>query len=347
MRTKKVLAAVLAGVMSMVLLAGCGEKTKNTASNANNGGAEASKTEEYPKGNLDFVAPGGAGGGWDMTIRTTAKVLKDTGLVSASMPVTNSPGGGGAVFLSELQTKSGEDDTVVVYSSPLLLVNLNGSSEYSYQDTTPLARLITDYGAFVVAKDSKYTSIKEVMDALKEDPKSVKIGGASSVGSMDHIQFLLMAKAAGVKDIKDIDYVSFQDGTANAQVLGGHVDLLTTGLGDVSALLESGNLKCLATTASERVGEGVLAEIPTCKEEGIDATFENWRGLFGPKDMPEYAVKYWEETLGKMVKTDEWLKASAQNGWSQCYLNSADFTKFLEETNESYKSVLEEIGMFK
>jgi putative tricarboxylic transport membrane protein len=343
MKTKKILATVLAGVMSIALLAGCGNKTENTTSNATNSGTETEV--EYPTGKLDFVAPGGAGGGWDMTIRTTAKVLKDTGLVTEAMPVTNASGGGGAVFLADLQTKIGQDDTIVVYSSPLLLINLNGTSEFGYQDTTPLARLITDYGAFVVSKDSKYTSITEIMDALKADPKSVKVGGASAAGSMDHITFLLMAKAAGVENLKEIDYVSFEDGTATAQILGGHVDLLSTGLGDVSALLESGNLKCLATTASERVGEGYMAEIPTCKEEGIDATFENWRGLFGPKDMPEYAVKYWEETLGKMVETDEWLEASAQNGWAQCYLNSADFTSFLDEKSEEFKGILEEIGM--
>ena len=66
---------------------------------------------------------------------------------------------------------------ISVYSPPILLIELNGSSEFGYKDTTPLARLITDYGAFAVPKDSKYQTITEVMDALKADPKSVKIGG--------------------------------------------------------------------------------------------------------------------------------------------------------------------------
>lgn len=340
---KRLFATVLAGVMALSLLAGCGEESTKTVKDT--GKAVEAAGDNYPEGNLDFVAPGGAGGGWDMTIRTTAKVLNDTGLVTNPMPVTNNPGGGGAVNLAHMQTKVGADDMVVVYSSPLLLVNLNGSSEYSYKDTTPLARLITDYGAFVVSKDSEYTSITEIMDMLKADPKSVKIGGNSSVGSMDHIQFLLIAKAAGVENLAEIDYISFQDGTANAQILGGHVDLLTTGLGDVSALLESGELKCLAMTGEERVAAEGLSDIPTCKEVGIDATFENWRGLFGAKDMPDYAVKYWEETLGAMVETDEWLEASAQNGWSQCYLDAEGFSAFLDETNENYKSILSEIGM--
>lgn len=299
--------------------------------------------QDYPPKTLSFVAPSGAGGGWDLTIRTVAKTLKDTGLVKANMPITNRPGGGGAVNLAYMQTQTGSDKLISVYSPPILLTHLTGSSKYSYQDTTPLARLITDYGAFVVSKDSKYTSIGEVMEALKNDPKSVKIGGTSAAGSMDHIQFLLIAKAAGVPNLNKIDYISFQDGGAVAQVLGGHVDLISTGLGDVAQLVESGNLRALAQTASKRVGEGEVAKIPTVKEQGIDATFENWRGLFAPKDMPDYAVTYWNTTLKQMVETPEWVEARKRNGWDAAYQNGEDFTKFLAQTNEQYKEILAEI----
>lgn len=299
--------------------------------------------KDYPPKTMSFIAPAGAGGGWDLTIRTVAKTLKDTNLTEANMPITNRPGGGGAVNLAYMQTQVGKDNLISVYSPPILLTNLTGASKYSYHDTTPLARLITDYAAFVVSKDSKYTSINQVMDALKKDPKSVKIGGTSSAGSMDHIQFLMIAKAAGVPKLNQIDYISFQDGGAVAQVLGGHVDLISTGLGDVVQLVESGNLRALAQTAEKRIGEGAIAEIPTVKEEGIDATFENWRGLFGPKDMPDYAVQYWGETLQKMVDTPEWAEARKRNGWDAAYQNGEDFTKFLAKTNQQYKEILDEI----
>ncbi|MFZ5969640.1 MAG: tripartite tricarboxylate transporter substrate binding protein [Bacillota bacterium] len=338
---KKVL--LLAVSMMLVLslaLTGCGQKP------ATEGGAtEEAKAPDYPKRPMEFIAPGGAGGGWDLTIRTVAKTLGDAKLVSVPMPVTNKPGGGGGVTLAYLEEKKGSDSIVSVYSPPLLLINLNGSTPLSYKNTTPLARLITDYGAFAVAKDSKYKTINEVMDALKADPKSVKIGGNSAAGSMDHIQFLLIAKAAGVEKINEIDYIAFQDGSGAAQVMGGHIDLLSTGMGDVRSLAESGEMRILASTASERVGTGVLAEVPTVKEQGIDATFENWRGLFAAPDMPDYAVKYWQDTLAKMVETPEWKKALETNGWDDAYMNGDDFEKFLEETNESYKAILSEIGM--
>ena len=309
--------------------------------------SSTSSSSDYPKKAMEFIAPGGAGGGWDLTIRTVAKVLEDNKLISVPTPVSNKPGGGGGVGLAYLQEKKGNDQIISVYSPPLLLINLTGATEFSYQDTTPIARLITDYGAFAVSKNSPYKSLTDVMEALKKDPKSVKIGGNSSAGSMDHIQFLIIAKAAGVENLKEIDYVSFQDNSGAAQVMGGHLDLLTTGLGEVSALAESGELKVLATTAETRVGKGVIAEIPTAMEQGIDASFKNWRGLFGPPEMPDYAVKYWEDVLAKMVETDDWKTASENNGWDLNYANSAEFKTFLEEQNENYKEILAEIGMLK
>jgi putative tricarboxylic transport membrane protein len=63
--------------------------------------------------------------------------------------------------------------------------------------------------------------------------------------------------------------------------------------------------------------------------------------------MPEYAVKYWRETLAKMVKTPEWEAAKKTNGWDDAYLDAPDFAKFLVQVNEDYKIVLSEIGMLK
>jgi putative tricarboxylic transport membrane protein len=307
-------------------------------------GGSAAATVNYPKGNMDFVAPAGAGGGWDLTIRTVANVLADTKLVTVPMPVRNAPGAGGAVHLGTLQTKKNDDRTITVYSPPLIFFNLNGTSPYGFRNTTPLARLIADYAAFVVKADSPYKTINDVMDALKKDPKSVKIGGTSAAGSMDHVQFLIVAAAAGVKNLDKIDYIAF-DSDGATQVLGGHIDLFSTSLADVMGLVDSGDLKALAQTSDHRIGTGAQAEIPTCKEMGIDVTFQNWRGLFGAPNMPEYAQTYWRETLAKMVQTPEWKEVLKKYGWDNVYLDAPDFNKFLVETEASYKQILTEIGM--
>jgi len=302
-------------------------------------------TNDYPKKSIELLAPAGSGSGYDLTIRSVAQCLLDTKLVSVPLPVTNMPGGGGIAALSYLDEKKGVNDVLSVYSPPLCLINLNGSTELNYRDnTTPVAKLITAYGLFAVNKDSPYTTINEVMDALKEDPHAVIIGGISAPGSMDHIQFLKMAHKAGVANLRDIEYVGFQDGTAAAQLMGGHVDLISTGISDSIGLVESGDIRALATTAAGRVGSGIVEEIPTCMEQGIDATFYNWRGIFGPKDMPEYAVRYWEDILGQMAQTEQWKNICMKYGWEMTFSAQDDFVGFLDEVNEEYAALLEEIG---
>jgi len=302
--------------------------------------------ETYPAKPLNFIAPGGPGGGWDTTIRVVAQVLKETGLVTQPIVVTNMPGGGGGVGLAHMQTKKGDPYTIIVFSPPLLLINLTGQTQYSFKDLTPLAMLIHDYGAFAVSKKSKYNSITEVMEALKKDPKSVRVGGISAFGSMDHIQFLIAARAAGVTNLKDITYVSFQEGEHLAALLGGHIDVLSTGLAEVTTALQTGTIKVLAITSPQRVS-GALATVPTLKEEGIDAEFVNWRGLFGPPEMPEYAVEYWINTLSKMVQTIEWERIVAKYNWTKAFMPGKEFMNYLEKVNEDYKVVLKELGLYK
>jgi len=301
----------------------------------------------YPSRTIECYAPGGAGGGWDLTMRTVAKTLTDTKLVKVAMPVENKPGGGGAVFLTSLQSMKKKDNILTVYSPPLLLINLNGTTPFSYKNTTPLARLITDYGAFVVRKDSKYTTITQLIDDLRKNPASVKFGGNSAAGSMDHIQFLVVAKAAGLTNLKNIQFISFQDNAGAAQLLGGHIDMLSTGLGDVRGLIESGDLRVLASTAPVRPASGIGKDVPTVREQGIPADFSNWRGIFGPPEMPDYAVTFWRDAFAKMVKTPEWKKACETNGWVESYADQADFLRFLDEQNTISRAILSELGMAK
>lgn len=302
---------------------------------------------DYPSGPIEMIAPSGAGGGWDTTIRSAAKVLDDEGLIDVPLPVQNLSGAGGGVALAEMQNREGGDKTLIVYSPPLLLINLTGQSQYSYQDLTPVANLIQDYGAFAVAKNSEYESITEVMEVLKEDPTAITIGGASSPGSMDHIQFLIAAREAGVTDLKKINYVSFQGGQALSNLLGGHIDMVSTGLAEIAGLVESGDVRALAVTSEERIDSEIMKDTPTLIEEGIDTAFINWRGIFGPPNMPEDKVEFWEDKLRKMTETDQWAEIAKRNGWTQKYRDSEEFSSFLEETNEDYKTILDEIGMLR
>lgn len=299
----------------------------------------------YPSKNFECIAPAGPGGGWDTTMRMVAKVLTEQKIITTSMPVVNKPGGGGGVGLTYMQRKKGDPYALIVYSPPLILINLTGQSKLGYRDITPIAMLINDFGAFGVPANSKFTNIKELFEAIKKDPKSVKVGGTSSLGSMDHIQFLHAAKAAGVKDLKGIQYIAFQGGEGLAALMGGHIDMLSTGMTELVGSKESGDIKVLAITAPKKLSSGPLSDVPTLKDYGINAEYTVWRGIFGAPKMPEAERKFMEAALKKMSQTAEWEEICARNSWINAFMGSAEFEAFLTKSNEEAKTLLTEIGM--
>ncbi|WP_286228766.1 Bug family tripartite tricarboxylate transporter substrate binding protein [Neobacillus mesonae] len=314
-------------------------------------GGQAKKEENtgYPKKAITVVAPSGAGGGWDLTARSFTKVLGETKLVSQPLTVENKPGGGGAVFMAEYATQQAANNEMLFVNSPPIIINnlkKEGNSPYGYKNTTPLAQLTKDFGAIVVKADSKYKDLKSVLEDVKKDPSKLTFAGGSAPGSMDHLISILPAYKYGVDPTK-IKYVSYDGGgEAITALLGGNADVIGTDASSVKEFLKAGKIRVLAVTSTERLA-GEFKDVPTAKEQGIDAEFTIWRGVFGPEKMSEEARVYWEKTIDKLVKTDEWKKEVETQGWELEYKNSADFKTFLEEQNQQVRQLLEALGMQK
>lgn len=321
-------AAVL--LASTWLMAGC--KTENVEE----------EIRPYPREAVELVAPAGAGSGYDVTAQMISQCLEAGGLVP--VPVTNCLGGGGRAALEYLEESAGQDDVLCVFSPPLCLIALNGDTPLNYRDnTTPIAKLAVDYGCFAVKSDSPWQDLEQVMDAFRENPEALRVGGTSVEYSLDHIQFLTIARAAGVKRLGEIPYQGFENGGAAAQLMGGRVDLLSAGLSDVVGLMESGDVRILAVTSPQRLEGELVSQIPTCIEQGINGEFSTWRGIFGPRDMPDYAVEYWEQTLSNMAGEREWREICEKYGWTMDFLGHEDFKAFLETVNREYEELMVKI----
>lgn len=333
---KKLSTVALAGSLALSLAACSSEGNESASSN-------------YPEKGITIVAPSGAGGGWDLTARAIAKTMNDTKIIEESIMVENKPGGGGAVYMAEFATKEAANDYVLLVKSPPILINNNkaeGNSPYGYKDTTPLAQLTRDYGAIVVQADSEFKTLKDVLDAIKADPTQVTLAGGSAPGSMDHLVGVLPAFEYGI-DPKSVKYVSYDGGgEAVAALLGNNADVIATDASTIAEYVKSGDVRVLAVSSSERL-EGTLSDVPTFKEEGIDAEFTIWRGLFGPKDMSDDAVKYWSEKLDELVETDEWKAELERNGWQSEYRNADDFTTYLENQEKVIVDLLTALDMQK
>lgn len=302
--------------------------------------------EWTPSKSVEFVAPANPGGGWDTLVRTVSRVIQQEGLADENYAAINVPGGGGAVAWAQIARDSGNPHKLFATSPPIILVPLAGASRYDHTDFTPVARLITDYSIVLVSADSEYETINDLFDALKEDP-SLSVGGGSAPGSMDHISIAGLASAAGL-EASSVNYIPFSGGgDAMTNLMGGHIEAVITGAGEsVGQLGEGSQIRALGVSSPERLGGG-LAEVPTYQEQGVDYTFDIWRGIMGTPDMPEEAVTYYQDLFAEMLETDGWQEARDQLGWIDAYQNSEEFGVFLDEQQAQFSGVLSELGLLR
>jgi putative tricarboxylic transport membrane protein len=163
---------------------------------------------------------------------------------------------------------------------------------------------------------------------------------------MDHIQFVKIAKAAGV-DIKKIKYVSDQDGGALTALLNGSVDVYSAGTAETVEQVKAGKIKVLGITSEERLEGEVLSDFATAKEQGIDETFVNWRGFFGPPNMTEEELAFYEEKFAELNQSAAWDDIRKKYGWNELFMSSEEYKTFLEQEEQEMQLLIDELGLGK
>ena len=308
-------------------------------------GFALAQSQWQPTRPVEYIAPANPGGGWDTLVRTTANVIRAENLANQNFSPINVPGGGGAVAWAQIARDNRNPHKLFATSPPIILVPLMGNSRFNHQDFTPVARLITDYSIVLVRADSPYQTINDLFNAIKQNP-GLSVGGGSATGSMDHIAVAGAAAAAGVP-AASVNYIAFSGGgEAMISLIGNHVEAAVTGAGEASAQLAGGRMRALAVSAPERL-DGPMANVPTYREQGIDYTFDIWRGVMAPKDMPKEAVAYYEDLFARMMETPTWKQSRDQLGWIDAYQNGEEFGKFLDAQLDQFRTVLGDMGLLR
>ncbi|WP_020410096.1 tripartite tricarboxylate transporter substrate binding protein [Hahella ganghwensis] len=291
---------------------------------------------------LHILIPGGAGGGWDGTARGTGEALTKSGMVETVSYENMSGGGGGKAIAHLIETADQQDGTIMVNSTPIVVRSLTKVFPQSFRDLTPIAGIIADYQALIVTNDSRYKTWGDVVADLKKNPRSVKIAGGSSKGSLDHLVPAAAAKAEGI-DPRQIRYIPYDaGGKAMAALLSGETELLSTGLGEALEMARAGQVRILVNTAPARVK--AAPDVPTLKELGNGTVFANWRGYFGAPGLAKDKVNEYAQLLEKVQGTSEWETVRARNGWVNDYKAPQDFYAFLEQQEEDLGALMRELG---
>ena len=293
--------------------------------------------------NLELIAPANPGGGWDQTARAMQAALHQAGLAS-SVQVQNIAGAGGTVGLAQFVTsKKRRGDAILVAGQTLQGAIITNKSPVSLDDITPLARLVGEYEVIFVPAASPIQSMAELVAKLKSDPGSVSWAGGS-IASTDQILAGLIAKSAGIDPAK-VNYIAHSGGgEALSAILGGHVTVGIGGYGEYQSIIADGKVRPLAISSDERL-PGV--DVPTLKEQGIDVSFFNWRGLMAPPGIRDADLKVLADAVARMVESPAWKETVAKRQWTDLYQPAAEFSAFINDDRAKMEAILAELGLVK
>ena len=299
-----------------------------------------------PQRNVEIVVGSAPGGSNDKTARAVEHALMEQKLVPTSVTVVNRPGGGSSIAFNYVSQRPGDPHVLLVGTTALLTNHITGRSKLHHSDFTPIASLFNDYVVFAVNANSSIKDGKDLIARLKKDPQSVTIGFATALGSHNHIAAGLLMKAIGgnAKELKVVAYKGSADAITN--LLGGHIDLVTTAGGNAAPHVAGGRMRVVGVAATQRFGDA-LADAPTWKELGVDLVYGGFRGIVGPKGLTPQQVAYWEGVLRKSTERTEWQADLRKNYWTNVFLPAPAFAKELDSDYASMKSVLVDLGLAK
>lgn len=290
----------------------------------------------YPTKPITLVTHSSVGAGGDIFLRNMAKHLE--GIVPAAIVIENRRGGASATAVSYVAT-SAKDGYILYGATPTMLQTpMLTPTQHSFLDLDPVVNVFFDPMILYVKADSPWQSLTDIVTAATQRPGQIRFGAATP-GSVEHMIAHQIQKVAKIK----VQPVTFEGGgDLLLAVLGGHVDLGVGEFAEVSAQLQSGQVRILNSFTAERLPR---TTIPTAREQGYDIVVEKYRGLLGPKGMDPAAVAYWEDAVKRVLNRPAYRGYYTSVYLLPAYMDHTQFKGYLHKMNQTLRRYLKEIGV--
>jgi putative tricarboxylic transport membrane protein len=140
-------------------------------------------------------------------------------------------------------------------------------------------------------------------------------------------------------------------GEAATQLVGNHTASNVNNPSENLEVWRAGQVRALCVFAKERmqykkkVTESMSwNDIPTCKEEGVDVSYQMLRAMFLPGNVPPDVGAFYVDLFRKLTQTAEYKDYMEKQALKPVFLAGPDMRKFLEEDEALNKSLMTEAG---
>lgn len=302
--------------------------------------ASGSHAQGFPSRPIELVVHTSPGGGTDVIARVVADILTREKLVGQPVNVVNRPGGAGAIAYTYFKGKRGDPHTIMTVASLTLLIQTTRPEMgMGLEHFTPLAFLAQDPQAVMVATDSPFRTLKDLIEAGSREPDS-RVASVSSPGGTARMLLWLLERETGAR----YKVVSFKSGAdAILSVMGGHTHVTTENISEGHSAVTAKKLRVLAVSSVQRLP--VVPDAPTLKELGYDIHVGTGRGFAMPADVPKDAAARMEATLERVYHSAAWKEHAERSMYENIWMGSADYSAHLAQRRALVLEFLQSIGI--
>ncbi len=303
--------------------------------------APAARAAWQPTRPVELVAHNGPGSGPDVFARAIVTTIEQEKLSPVRFQVSNRVGGGGATAMNYVVDKRGDPGVLSVWTSLWISLPLvQAEARSTVADMTPVARLVIEPAMVVVRADSPFTTMKDLIEAARQKPGTIRQSGGSVTARDNIVRQLLMA-ATGTRWA----FISFPAGSERiAALLGGHVELMIAEPTEAGEQIRAGKLRALAQVGEKRLA--AFPDVPTLREAGMAiADVPQARGFVAPPGIPADALAFYEDLFARLAVSPTWRKYVIDNQFEEAHLNASQTGAFFSEYQGRLRTILQEGGV--
>ncbi len=299
--------------------------------------AASSAQGKYPKNVVMLVTHSSPGGGSDVFLRELSPYLAR--LMGVNLVIDNMQGGSGARAMAAVAKAKPDGGSFYATTPTFIYTSLLSRPAASYKDLEPLVNMFFDPEVLYTAADSRFKTLKDVLDAARQGKGK---WGAANPASLERQVMERLKQKAGVTPV----IATFEGGgDMLINVLNHTLDMGVGELQEISAQLDARKLRLLGV-----VGEARLPQFPdvrTVKEQGIDLSVRKFRGLAGPKGTSREVIAAWEAAVPKLLADPKYKALYTKNGLQPGFIPHAEYVKFMSEFGSQTEAFLKESGVIR
>ena len=299
-------------------------------------GLAQAQAGNYPSKPIRMIVPFPPAGGTDIMARLVTNKLTEQH--KWNFVIENKPGAGGTIGITEAvkaapsgyEMVMGQKDNLVI--GPWLYKNLPWDPT---RDLVPVAHVAYTPVLIATSVDSKFKTLKDVVDAARKAPGAINYG-SPGYGTSIHLAAELFAKAAGI----EIMHVAYKGSSpALLDAISGNVELLVSSVPSAIGQIKGGKLRPLAVTSAKRIS--LLPDVPAVAEFGYkDFDVTTWYGLLAPVGTPANVVTLFNTEVNKLLANPEMQAAIKAQGAEPLAMSSEQFGKLIKTEYVQWKDIV-------